>query len=267
MNVSILLLLAVTTGSWAYDEFSRKFAYTQVMANCFGKEVYLDYAKMIVSAYKTCHSEPMRMLHGDDDKKSQPDLASGLMELLKGDKPVLLPLIINQQGDAGQRIFDLLSQSRQKREAIYDADLLKSFKHMAMAKVSNFTCVLQKLDMVDSDLNLEVADMKEMVRSSISDPILRKDMVEAVDYCNDFSMCMPQKEDSPLPTKLQQILAFVKCDKMIRMSICMKHDFMRNMDMFDLSGLPLGNKDEEMIAEKLLHLLWGVDSKDAFEIY
>jgi len=243
-----------------------------VMTKCMGEEVYWDWMGDVKKAYKACYAEPMKKPFGlHADKTSSDDVASDLMNLLKGDRPVLLPLIISQQENGKERsqfdILKLLSQSRQKRGVFYDAPVLKHLMTKALAKVSNYTCVMEKLQIVDENLNLQIDTMKEGIKTAVSDPSLRDDLVEIVDYCSKFSMCLPDDSKSPMPIELKRLMAFMKCDKKLRMSMCMKRDILEHLEFFDVSALPFNSQDEEEMAEKLLHVLWGSEAKDAFAVY
>lgn len=70
-----------------------------------------------------------------------------------------------------------------------------------------------------------------------------------------------------MPMKLQKMLAFLKCDKKTRFSICMKHDFMKKLDFFDTSAILKEGEGDDEAAEKLIHIMWGLEANDDFQLY
>jgi len=263
-----IIVLTAVCAVLGGDSFAKKYGYSKVMANCFGEEQYYAWAKRVFSAKKECYHEEMDLPeHGDhsgeeDSAVSMPEVGNRF-----GDQPVFL--VYNPQSQGQQFPFKFFNQ-RQKRdnhEVMYTAPLLKKMKMKVKAKVSNFTCVMQKMNYVDEDFNLDFNYGIEETKGLDISEELKADLVKGVEHCKEFVKCLPM-EKSPMPAKLKQIVAFVKCDKKARMGICMKHDLMKYLSEFDLSGFPqLEDEEEGEVAEKLLHLLWGVEAKDDFELY
>ncbi|XP_042887943.1 uncharacterized protein LOC122263544 [Penaeus japonicus] len=185
-------------------------------------------------------------------------------------QPIVLFYPPQAQGQA-QRLpfnfpFKAFSQ-RQKREAMYDAPLLKKMVQKVKAKASNFTCVMRKMNYIDDDFNIDYKKSAEETKELDISEDLKEDLLEAMHKCKKLTMCLPL-ERSPMPVKLQRIVAMTKCMKKARFGVCMKHDLMRYLQEFDLSGFPADEDDDEgSKAEKLMHLLWGVEAKDDFQLY
>ncbi|CAL4065620.1 unnamed protein product, partial [Meganyctiphanes norvegica] len=145
---------------------------------------------------------------------------------------------------------------RQKREAMYRGELLQKMVKKVKAKVHMLTCVMEKFGFMDENKNLQFEDMKlKYSQMTHLDAYLRADLIESVDKCKTFSMCLPSASDSPVPVRFQQILSFKMCDKKARMEACMKADLRKYKSEFDLSAFPT-EEDEDAKVEKLLHLLW-----------
>lgn len=78
--------------------------------------------------------------------------------------------------------------------------------------------------------------------------------------------CLPAGK-SPMPQKLQKMLAFLKCNKKKRFTVCMKHDFKKHLDFFDTSAIQKEDEDDSEAAEKLIHVMWGLENNDDFQLY
>ncbi|CAL4060183.1 unnamed protein product [Meganyctiphanes norvegica] len=148
---------------------------------------------------------------------------------------------------------------------IVDFDSLKSMTEKVKAKVSNFTCVLRKLEVIDSNYNVNTA---KLVQQTLSYPVshsLKHDLVKRIEHCNQMVNCMPiENTESPVPGTLQKLLAYLGCEKKLRLLACMKEDLRRNIGDYDLSGFPFQASENERI-NKLLFVLWGAESSD-FEL-
>merc|ERR1712142_314390 len=262
-----IIVLTAVCAVLGEDSFVKKYGYSKVMANCFGEELYYEWAKGVFMAKKECYHEEMNLPKHDDGSDMEEEEDSAVANRF-GNQPVFL--VYNPQGQAqGQQFPFKFFTQRQKRDAhdpMYDAPLLKKMKMKVKAKVSNFTCVLKKMNYIDEDFNLMY---DEGVKTTSELPLndeLKADLIKGIGHCKDFTKCLPMDE-SPMPKKLKEIMAFVKCDKKVRLGVCMKHDLMKYLGEFDLSGSKLEDEEEGEVAEKLLHLLWGVEAKDDFELY
>merc|ERR1712142_770778 len=256
-----IIVLTAVCAVLGEDSFVKKYGYSKVMANCFGEELYYEWAKGVFMAKKECKHEDGSAMEEEEEEDSA--VANRF-----GNQPVFLVYNPQGQAQAQQFPFKFFAQ-RQKRDdhvPMYDAPLLKKMKMKVKAKVSNFTCVMKKMNYVDEDFNIKYDEAIEELKEFPISKALKDDMVEGVEHCREFIKCLPMDE-SPMPKKLKEIVAFIKCDKKARLGICMKHDLMKYLGEFDLSGSKLEDKEEGEVAEKLLHLLWGVEAKDDFELY
>jgi len=259
-----LLLALLGTVLAGGDSFTKKYAYSKIMTNCFGEDAYFEYAKELHKHSMTCKKEIYEKMKEGKEPEVQVNEAplASFFDSLRSSPaggPQYIPIPVYYQSSQAGNPFAQF-QSRQKREAFYSSEILKKMVKKVKAKVGTLMCVLKKMGSIDEDKNLNVALMKTETEkySAGLDAALKDDLIEIVDKCYEFSKCVEDK-DSPLPIELQRIMAFLKCDKKMRVGICMKADLRKHMDMFDLSGLPEYEGDDDDKVEKLLHVLWGAD--------
>ncbi|XP_064109466.1 uncharacterized protein LOC135217479 [Macrobrachium nipponense] len=123
------------------------------------------------------------------------------------------------------------------------------------------------MNYVDEDLRILPEVIKNEVKNLTASVTLNADFVKTIDHCYQFSLCLPE-EPSPMPIEVKRLLVFMKCEKKLRMALCMKQHILKNMDHFDVSEIQLeGSPDQEKMAEKILHILWGSEEREDFEIY
>ncbi|XP_037786340.1 uncharacterized protein LOC119582176 [Penaeus monodon] len=268
----VAFLLAVVCSSLAHDSFAKKYAYTKVMTNCFGEERYYNWTKEVFKAVKQCYNAEINLPAEDDSGESSEEKSE---EAFRG-SPVFFQVFYTPQeqgGDQDQKFpfslpFKAISQ-RQKREVMYDGPLLKKMVEKVKAKVSNFTCVLKKMKVVDDEFNLDYEEMIKVRTEVPIDDTLKNELVKTINHCKKFTNAWPLEDSgSPMPKKLQEIVAFVKCEKKARLKACMKIDLLKHLAEFDLSDFSeAGEASEVEKAEKLLHLLWGFENRDDFQLY
>ncbi|XP_066955801.1 uncharacterized protein [Macrobrachium rosenbergii] len=142
----------------------------------------------------------------------------------------------------------------------FDKYYLLDSVNKIMAALSNYTCTLHKLGIIDEYLNLRATHLiSDYGKLPLSDS-LKKDLAEGLFYCRDLTYCLPvDKPRSPLPLNLQRLLMAMKCEKETRTNACFKEDLRRNIEGFDLSLFP---RDEALDSKvnKLAAIVVGVDS-------
>jgi len=262
MLKAALLLALLGTVLAGGDSFTKKYAYSKIMTNCFGEDAYYSYAKELHKHSIACKKEiyeKMKEGKEPDVPVNEAPLAS-FFETLRGSsvgQPQYIPIPVYYQ--SSQAVNPFVQFQRQKREAMYSGEILKKMVKKVKAKVGTLMCVLKKMGSVDENKNLNIAFMKsETLKYSAGlDAALKEDLIDVIDKCHDFTKCVEDK-DSPLPIELQRIMAFLKCDKKKRVAICMKADLRKHMDEFDLSGFPMEGDEDDKV-EKLLHVLWAAD--------
>jgi len=250
------------------DSFTKKYAYSKIMTNCFGEDAYYAYARELMKHSLACKKEVHdKIFHGEEPEPevqvNEAPLASFFDTLRSSSvgQPQYIPIPVYLQSSQAVNPFaQFQRQKRDAHDAMYSSELLKKMVKKVKEKVGTLMCVLKKMGSIDSDKNLNIALMKSETEkySAGLDAALKSDLIGIIDKCNEFSKCV-EDGDSPLPIELQRIMAFLKCDKKMRVGICMKADLRKHMNEFDLSGLPEYDGDDDDKVEKLLHVLWGAD--------
>ncbi|XP_042890127.1 uncharacterized protein LOC122265044 [Penaeus japonicus] len=242
------------------------------MTNCLGEEQYYGWSKEVFRAAKECYGEEINLPEADEEEAAEEEEDTSPLAGWNrfNQQPVYLYYPSQAQG---QRFpfnfpYQVISQ-RQKREALYSAPILKKMAYKVKAKVSNFTCVMKKLNYMDDDFNIDYEKSAEALKQLDINENLKEDLLMGMDKCKELTTCLPlEKFGSPMPVKLQRAIALNKCWKKARLSVCMKQDLMKYLSEFDLSAFPaMEDADEESKAEKLMLILWGVEAKDDFQLY
>ncbi|XP_069991817.1 uncharacterized protein [Penaeus vannamei] len=273
---ALVVLSALCGALVSADGFAKKYGYSKVMANCFGEDQYYSWSKEVFRAVKECYGEEVQLPEGhgkgssleEEEEEEDMDPLTSLSKLAGQPLYVYYPPQAQAQRFPFNFPYQVLSQ-RQKREApLYTAPILKKMVQKVKAKVSNFTCVMRKMNYIDDDFNLNYEAVNTLRELDLSED-LKEDLVKGMEKCKELTMCLPlEKSGSPMPLKLQRIVALNKCWKKARFAVCMKHDFMKYLNEFDLSGLPADeDSDEGSKAEKVIHILMGVEEKDDFQLY
>ncbi|XP_069990725.1 uncharacterized protein [Penaeus vannamei] len=178
---------------------------------------------------------------------------------------VFSPFGVRRPHLESHRVFPFpIRTYRRKRGLDLTVEKLAEARDKAVALLGNFTCILEKLEMVDA--NLEI-NHEVLAANAFRLPVagdLKADLVQAVNYCRDLTRCLPlEKTRSPVPHQLQRAIAFIKCEKDARFLACLKHGLRKDVDHFGLSLLPgySGGSDD---LERLLELL--LQSESAYEL-
>ncbi|CAL4065034.1 unnamed protein product, partial [Meganyctiphanes norvegica] len=257
-----LLLALLGTVLAGGDSFTKKYAYSKIMSNCWGEDVYLAWTKQIHKFAMECKEEIHEMVkHGKEPEVqvNEAPLASffDTFRSSSAGQPQYIPIPVYHQYSQAANPF--VQFHRQKREAMYSSELLKKMMKKIKVKVGTMKCVLKQMGYIDENKNLNTRIIKsETERGAAAlHPALKADLIGRVDKCFEFSKCVEDK-DSPLPIELQRIMAYLKCDKKKRVAICMKADLRKYMSEFDLSAFGMEYDEDDKI-EKLLHVLWGAD--------
>lgn len=153
--------------------------------------------------------------------------------------------------------------SLKPRHPVFDAETIMGMVDTVKAKISNFTCTLSRLGMVDSQFGVNIPKIRQETLSVMGvAQTLKQDLISRIDTCYKFSTCLPVESiGTPVPASIQRVMAFFKCERKLRLRACMKEDLRNNLASFDLSGFPIQATEDERV-EKLLFVLSNVDSKE-----
>ncbi|XP_063591324.1 uncharacterized protein LOC134768428 [Penaeus indicus] len=178
---------------------------------------------------------------------------------------VFSPIGVRRPHLEPHRVFPFpIRTYRRKRGLDLSVEKLAEARDKAVALLGNFTCILERMEMVDANLDIshEVLAAKAFRLPVAGD--LKTDLVQAVNYCRDLTRCLPlEKTRSPVPHQLQRAIAYIKCEKDARFLACLKHSLRKDVDHFGLSLLPgYGGGSDDL--EQLLELL--LQSESAYEL-
>jgi len=129
-------------------------------------------------------------------------------------------------------------------------------------KMGNWSCIMQELKVVDENMELDLENMLDDVKSmNIRDKWLEDNTIEDIRTCYAVAQSLPQRffSEEPLPEQWVKIMKFKKCKKMAMFKTCMNHDIKRKLEnnfgplgkLIETTGLP----ENELLpmAMKLLH--------------
>ncbi|XP_068201692.1 uncharacterized protein [Palaemon carinicauda] len=152
------------------------------------------------------------------------------------------------------------------KKPFFDQYYLLDSINTITASLSNYTCVLHKLGLIDEYLNLRVDNYIQQINQKPISQELKKDLADGATYCKDLTYCLPvERLKSPLPLNLQRLLLAMKCEKEARIDACFKEDIRRNIHEFDLSLFPKDDTQESKL-NKLSAIVMEADSVDELQV-
>ncbi|KAF4528713.1 hypothetical protein B566_EDAN014281 [Ephemera danica] len=95
-----------------------------------------------------------------------------------------------------------------------------------LGRARNVTCVMQELGYLDSNLQPNYAGIISRIERLALPVELRKDMVDAVNFCQKFSQCVPDPEEDKLQvsSEFSKPMIFFKCYKQKKLEACVLKD-------------------------------------------
>ncbi|XP_071516611.1 uncharacterized protein [Panulirus ornatus] len=340
----VLLLLATARVVRVQEAFYNNYAYTKVMADCLGQEVYHQYLRKVATARRECHSflapdlyesasgttftpfipsqqalptqqfsgvftrqptvfpqqhgvfvqhpgvisqqpgvfsrHPGFFTHQARVFPQQPRIFSPQPGIFSPQPGIFIPQQQVAQGvvglqpqvfpargvaPQGQRLplVPRFPNNSQRWAGVLGPGEILEAKNMAESLLGNLTCVLNKLGVVNNQLEINYDGVMTNVFNMPVDFPLKNDLISSIEHCRDLT-CLPvEKQQRPEPHQLQRLMAFLKCEKEARLMACLKHDLRKSLVNLDLSGLQDdGGRSDPL--EKLLSLL--VSAKSANEL-
>ncbi|XP_068201890.1 uncharacterized protein [Palaemon carinicauda] len=153
-----------------------------------------------------------------------------------------------------------------KQETFFDKYYLLDSINKITASLSNYTCTLYQIGVIDEYLNLNVDNLVNQYATLPINDQFKNDLVDGIYYCRDMSYCLPlHSQRSPLPLNLQRLLMAMECEKETRTNACFKEDLRKNIGEFDLSLFP-SDEDQSTVLNKLAAIVTGVDSLNELDI-
>ncbi|XP_066954431.1 uncharacterized protein [Macrobrachium rosenbergii] len=256
MSRAVIVLLSLAAMAVAQEAFLEKYSFTKTMATCFGEGVYYDYLAKVGIAQKECQHLPVSNLHRLDFS-----LYSQLgYPLHFGGDSLYVPFPSYHTAHAGHQGvphgYQSLHHYRKKRQAesagetaaalpqqgpapFFDKYYLLDSVNKIMASLSNYTCTLHKLEVIDEYLNININHLTAQYTGLPISDGFKQDLIDGLYYCRDLTYCLPLHNiRSPLPLNLQRLLMAMECEKETRTNACFKEDLRKNVGEFDLSLFP-----------------------------
>ncbi|KAK9512814.1 hypothetical protein O3M35_001147 [Rhynocoris fuscipes] len=101
---------------------------------------------------------------------------------------------------------------------------LETLSNVMSGKIRNVTCVMQELGYLDGNLEPDYGRMIERIgRLPVADD-LKKDMVEGVEFCRQFSQCVPDDRKDKLIREMVRPMFFFRCYKHKKLEACIMKD-------------------------------------------
>jgi len=242
LRIAVLLCVVVATYGWGSEMAIKKYGHMKIVSSCFGEEVMKEWLVKWKDATAKCKNEGASMT-------DLPSYRQYLMKLRSSASkpeyvPVPVPYYYPQQGQMNQFMsrFNQAAQNpfqslnRAKRSEHFSLDHLEE---KMKSKVGNITCVLKETGFMDENhqpiYDAAIQFFKDL---QIADD-LKADLLDAMDMCKDFAMCLPvEKAKHPLKKELGTAMGYFKCTSMMEVKVCMKHDMKK-----------YGQDEDEMMAE------------------
>ncbi|XP_045471460.1 uncharacterized protein LOC123678469 [Harmonia axyridis] len=103
---------------------------------------------------------------------------------------------------------------------------LEALTSRMSGRVKNVTCVMQELGYLDDNLEPNYLKISERINNLPVSEELRRDMLDGIQFCQEFSQCVPEikKERAPLSRELIRPMFFFKCYKHKKLEACVMKD-------------------------------------------
>ncbi|XP_068202391.1 uncharacterized protein [Palaemon carinicauda] len=270
-----VILLSLAAAVLADKDFSEKYTFTKVMASCLGEDAYYDYLAQVGTAQRECQQLPVSSLQ----TVGYPYYHQPIYPRHQGGPQTYhqYPSVQNTYPQHhGPKSYSHFLQKRESdgnvstgaapKKPFFDQYYLLDSINTITASLSNYTCVLHKLGLIDEYLNLRVDNYIQQINQKPISQELKKDLADGATYCRDLTYCLPvERLKSPLPLNLQRLLLAMKCEKEARIDACFKEDIRKNIHEFDLSLFPKNDTQESKL-NKLSAIVMEADSVDELQV-
>jgi hypothetical protein len=118
---------------------------------------------------------------------------------------------------------------------------IDSLKADILSKLSNITCILTEVGVLKKDdpSMIDTQGIKAELAEMEVDPIMRAELVKAVDTCQKFSSCLPldEFENVPVGKEIAPAIMFINCLRGKKIEACVKNDLRQRFMQFVQVGL------------------------------
>ncbi|KAB7506053.1 hypothetical protein Anas_00172 [Armadillidium nasatum] len=199
------------------------------------------------------------------------DWRAALSNLGTDDSPIYLPVPIVTS--TRNHPYFSLQNTRQKRHAFFNEMKLRNLKNNVIRKLKIASCVLQKMEILDNDLNIQWNEFEKLYTKDYGlEHELQKDLMEVFTKCKNSVLCMDSdvaQKPGDFPLGLKQVMYFKKCEMKKKTAACIKKDLREKPEMFELQGLDgmldhYEDDDEKMLKTLKLFIKYGDDDAEFF---
>jgi len=251
---TILCLVGLAmSGGMGGEAMMKKYGYMKIMASCFGEEKVMEWKMGMKAASDKCK--------GMDVQQTLTNIQAMLKSMRKYYAPtrqaqqqplyVPVPVYVNQQQPFQQ--FQQFPQGfRTKRSAGWDLspEGIEKMKHKMMSKISNMTCIMKEMNIIDADNQPKYEYFESEINELAVDQRLKDDLLEAMDMCRDFAMCLPvEKANTPIKRELGTAMGFMKCMNMKKAMVCMMNDFRKMAPMMGFEGDINSSEGDDLVTQ------------------
>ncbi|XP_050739429.1 uncharacterized protein LOC127009933 [Eriocheir sinensis] len=256
------VLLCLVAVAVAQEKFFEEYSRQKAMTNCVGDELYYSHLAFVEGVKEQCRQQPifLPVLQTPTPPPTYNAISPGLLHPQVGYNypapPTILTHALPTTGYHGA-VHGKARTARQASDQLFlNRDAVQGLLGTAHAALSNYTCLMRKVEIVDDNLNIRLDSLQRQYDQARLEPTLRQDLLEGVGLCYQLSRCLPvDKVQSPIIPQLLRLLFFGKCEKQQRTNACFKHDLRRNLFRFDLSALPGVSHEEKLEVLKTVFLM------------
>merc|ERR1712020_616311 len=246
--VALTLVLASATGSMLHKKIHHDLAVMNDQAMCWGVGNMFYYKIAMMKAQEECmtgHSSsikpanpfaqlnrpknPFQTLPAPVEAKKNPFSGANTFNKRPAVNPDSLKSILFSNFERNKRQADGLIEVTEEDFAEFLGDF-SDFKDGVASKMSNLTCVLSKMNMLDADyqVNLKMftedfwkdIDMSQTLAAE--DPVWRQMLVDGYNDCYDIARSFPQSalNKNPIMKVFGRHMVFFKCTKKVEAHGC-----------------------------------------------
>merc|ERR1712045_235276 len=288
--VALTLVLASATASMLHKKIHHDLAVMNDQAMCWGVGNMFYYKIALMKAQEECmtgHSSnikptnpfaqlnrpknPFQTLPAPVEAKKNPFSGANTFAKRPAVNPDSLKSILFSNFERNKRQADGLIEVTEEDFAEFLGDF-SDFKDGVASKMSNLTCVLSKMNMLDADyqVNLKMftedfwkdIDMSQTLAGE--DPVWRKMMIDGYTDCYDIAKSFPQSalNKNPIMKVFGRHMVFFKCTKKVEAHGCgmaqashMLETLYGNTDNYDWSqyGLPNNKYERAAMSMKVMY--------------
>ncbi|XP_065212218.1 uncharacterized protein LOC135839893 [Planococcus citri] len=153
---------------------------------------------------------------------------------------------------------------------------LESLAVRMSGRIRNVTCIMQELGYMNENLEPDYQKIIERVKKLSIPDDLKSEMTDSVEYCRQFSLCVPEESKDKFSRDMVKPMFFFRCYKHKKMEACIIKDIkdryssdevddnMIGMERNDRSKHEFDNNDFAELA--IYEFLYGADGFDIDDI-